>query len=88
MSQRVKAWIVFCFAMLIRAWALPLVAVGWVFGVIAQALALGWGLVFDDPMIKWAVKATTPPRATPHPYAFDDDVVVCDDDDEDDDEDY
>lgn len=71
MSQRVKAWIVFCSAMLIRAWALPFVAVGWVVGVVAQALALGWGLVFDDPMIEWAVKATTPKRPAPRTCTLD-----------------
>jgi hypothetical protein len=57
--------------MLVRVWAFPFVVIGWVVGVIAQALALGWGFVFDDPMISWAVKATSAPRPAPRTCTLD-----------------
>ena len=47
----VRGWALICLGFALRAWALPVVLVAWVVGVLVQACEFGWSLVFDDPIM-------------------------------------
>lgn len=40
--------------LLVRAWALPLLVLGWVAGVVSQALAVGFAAAWDSPLFRRA----------------------------------
>jgi hypothetical protein len=84
-----KAWayVVFGLGMLLRLWAWPFTVLGWVVGIIVQMFALGWDLVFDDPILDWAVRLSdahrrkdAPPKSQPQPWADGIDDEEFDDD--------
>lgn len=84
----VAGWTVFALGLLLRAWALPFVAVSWLVGTVALACAAGFGLAWEMTDLGLA-RALREGKSKLRRKRYDDEPIeLGPDDDWDDDDEY